>query len=78
MKVQILGTGCAKCRTLVERVEAAAREAEVPCEVEKVEDISAIMAFGVMETPVLVIAGTVRSAGRLPSVEEIKGLLSRG
>ncbi|TPW19631.1 MAG: redox-active disulfide protein 2 [Elusimicrobia bacterium] len=76
MKVQVLGTGCAKCRALVERVQAAAGAAGVACDVEKVEDVAAIMAFGVMTTPALVVDGKVRAAGRLPSLEELKGFLT--
>jgi small redox-active disulfide protein 2 len=75
MKVQILGTGCPKCRTLTERVETAVSQMGLDCEVVKVTDIKEIMAFGVMMTPGLAIDGEVRSTGRLLSVEEIKTVL---
>ncbi|MCK4513412.1 TM0996/MTH895 family glutaredoxin-like protein [bacterium] len=75
MKVQILGTGCPKCKMLVERVESAISEAGLDCDVEKITDINEIMAFGVMMTPALAVDGSVKSAGKLLSVDEIKALL---
>lgn len=75
MKVQILGTGCPKCRTLTERVEAAVKEMGLDCEVVKVTDINEIMALGVMMTPGLAIDGEVRSTGKLLSMDEIKTVL---
>ncbi len=74
-KLQILGTGCPKCQKLSENTEAAAKELGVPYEMEKVKDINQIMAFGVMITPALAVDGTVKVAGKVPSVEEIKKLL---
>jgi len=75
MKVQILGTGCPKCKMLAERVDSAVSEAGLDCNVEKITDINEIMAFGVMMTPALAVDGTVKSAGKLLSVDEIKVLL---
>ncbi len=75
MKVQILGTGCPKCKMLAERVGSAVSEAGLDCEVVKVTDINEIMAFGVMMTPALAVDGNVKSAGKLLSVDEIKALL---
>lgn len=75
MKVQILGTGCPKCRKLAENVETAAEELGIAVEMEKVTDINDIMNFGVMMTPALAVDGEVKSAGKALSVEEIKGLL---
>jgi small redox-active disulfide protein 2 len=75
MKIQILGTGCAKCIKLTENAEAAAKEAGIEFELEKVTDINKIMNFGVMITPSLAIDGTVKSVGKVLSVEEIKKLL---
>ncbi len=75
-KLQILGTGCAKCNALMAATEKAAQEAGIPYEIEKVSDLSRIMSFGVMMTPALVIDGTVRLAGKVPAVEEIKKLLA--
>lgn len=75
MKIQILGTGCPKCRKLSEETERAARELGLDYELEKVTDINAIMSFGVMMTPALVVDGKVRVSGRVPSVEDLKALL---
>jgi small redox-active disulfide protein 2 len=74
-KIQILGTGCAKCQKLTENTVAAANELGVPYELEKVTDIQQIMAFGVMRTPALVVDGVVKIAGQVPSPQEIKPLL---
>jgi small redox-active disulfide protein 2 len=77
MKLQILGTGCAKCEALKQATEKAAQSLGVPYELEKVSDLRQIMAFGVMTTPALVMDGKVKVAGKVPSVEEIKGLLQK-
>ena len=74
-KLQILGTGCAKCNALMAVTEKAAQEAGVPYEIEKVSDLNRIMSFGVMMTPALVVDGTVKVTGKVPPVEEIKKLL---
>ena len=76
MKIQVLGSGCPKCRTLTERVEEAVAALGLDCEIEKVTEINEIVKFGVMATPGLVIDGDVKSAGKLLSVEDIKDLLS--
>lgn len=75
-KLQILGTGCAKCTKLAETTEQAAKSLGVEYQLEKVTDINAIMGFGVMMTPALVVDGVVKVVGKVPSVEEIKKLLS--
>ena len=75
MKIEILGMGCPKCRQLTQNAEAAARELNIPAEIVKVTDIDKITGYGVMMTPALVIDGTVVSAGRLLSKEEIKNSL---
>ena len=75
-KIQILGTGCPKCKQLTENAEAAAKELGVEYELEKVSDINDIIGFGVMMTPGVVIDGEVKSSGKLASVEEIKEWLS--
>jgi small redox-active disulfide protein 2 len=74
-KIQILGTGCAKCKQLAELSQQAAKELGVEYEFEKVTQIADIMKFGVMVTPALVIDGKVQSAGKILTVEEIKKLL---
>lgn len=75
-RIQILGTGCPKCKKLAENAEAAAKELGLECEVEKVTDIEAIMAFNVMMTPALAVDGDVKVVGKVPSVEEIKEMLA--
>ena len=75
MKIQVLGTGCPKCKQLAENAEAAAKELALNYELEKVTDINKIMGFGVMMTPALAVDGVVKVVGKVPSVEEIKGLL---
>lgn len=75
MKVQVLGTGCAKCRQLLANAEQAVRDAGVEAAVEKVQDIREILRFGVMTTPALAIDGKVKAAGRVLSPEEIRKLL---
>ncbi|MCE5268039.1 MAG: thioredoxin family protein [Planctomycetaceae bacterium] len=76
MLIQVLGTGCAKCRTLYEAVKKAVEETGVDAEVEKVEDIQQIMSFDILMTPGLVINGQVKCAGRVPGAEEIKRLIA--
>ncbi len=75
MKIEILGTGCAKCHKLDELVRTTVKEAGVSAEITKVEDIKKIMGYGVMTTPALVIDGKVKVAGKIPSIEEIKQLI---
>jgi len=75
-KLQILGTGCPKCKKLAENTEAAAKELDLNCEIEKVTDINEIMKFGVMLTPALAIDGQVKVAGKVPSPDEIKKMLA--
>ncbi len=72
MKIEILGTGCAKCKALEENVKKAVADAGVFAQVEKVEDLVEIMNYGVMNTPGLVINGEVKSTGKLLNSEEIK------
>jgi small redox-active disulfide protein 2 len=75
MKLQILGTGCAKCNALTQATEQAVQALGLPYELEKVTDLKQIMAFGVMMTPALVVDGEVKASGKVPSVEELKKLL---
>ena len=75
-KIQVLGTGCPKCTKLAENAEAAVRELGLDFEIEKVTDINEIMNFGVMMTPALALDGEVKVSGKVPSVEEIKEMLS--
>lgn len=74
-KVQILGTGCPKCKTLTANAEAAVKALGIEATVEKVEKITDIMKFGIMVTPALVVDGQVKSAGKVLSAEDIKKFL---
>lgn len=74
--VQVLGPGCPKCTKLAQSAQAAVAELGIDAEVEKVTDISAIMEFGVMMTPALVVDGEVKATGKVSTVEEIKEFLS--
>lgn len=76
-KIQILGTGCPKCRQLTENAEKAAREAGSDHEIIKVTSINEIMKFGVIMTPALAIDGNVKSVGKVLSPEEIKKILTK-
>ena len=75
MNIQVLGTGCQKCKLLAEHTEQAVAQLGINAEIHKVTDLKQIMAFGVMMTPALAIDGKVKVAGRVPSAEEIKKLL---
>lgn len=76
-KIEILGTGCVKCRKLYETADAAAREIKLDYAISKVQDIREIAARGGTTTPVLVIDGRIVHAGSVPTVEKTKELLSR-
>ena len=75
-KIQILGSGCDKCRKLAANVKLAAERIDLPCEIEKIEDINQITAFGVMMTPALVVNGKVVSSGKVLTADEIAGFLT--
>ncbi len=74
--IQILGTGCAKCQKLAAVAEEAARSLGAPYELSKVTGLPEIMGFGVMFTPALVVDGVVKVAGKVPSLDETKKLLT--
>ena len=74
-KLQILGTGCAKCNALTTATEKAAQTLGLEYELEKVTDLNRIMSFGVMLTPALVVDGKVKTSGKVPSVDNLKRLL---
>ena len=75
-KLQILGTGCPKCKKLTELTESVAKDAGIEYELEKVTDINDIMEIGVMTTPALLVDGDVKVAGKLPTASELKAMLS--
>jgi len=72
MEIKVLGKGCSKCIELEKRIRNVLSEIGRTADVEKVTDIKAIMAFGILTTPGLVIDGRLKSAGRIPRSEEIK------
>ncbi len=75
MKIEILGSGCAKCKKLYENTVEGVKLSGKQAEVVKVEDIKAIASYGVMSTPAVVVDGVVKSSGKLLSPEEIKNLI---
>ena len=75
MIIQVLGTGCGRCKTLYEIANKAVQETGVDGKVEKVEDIQKIMTYQILMTPGLAINGQVKAAGRIPSLEEVKRMI---
>ena len=75
MNILVIGPGCHKCKTLAQLTEQAVAELGITAEITKVGDLKQIMALGVMMTPALAVNGTIKVAGRVPSLEEIKKLL---
>jgi len=76
VKIQVLGTGCARCKQLTANAEKAVAELGLGVSVEKVEDLREIVKFGVMTTPALVVDGKVRSAGKVLAPEDVKAFLA--
>jgi len=74
--IEVLGTGCAKCTRLFANVQEAVKDLKIPAEVVKVDELDEIVNRGVMMTPALFIEGEVRAEGRVPSVNEIKQMLT--
>jgi len=74
-KIQVLGTGCPKCKKLAQNAEAAAKALGIEYEIEKVTDINDIMSFGVMMTPALAVDGRVKIVGKVPSPEDIEKMI---
>ncbi len=77
MKIEVLGTGCSKCKKTKEAIEKVVKQSGVEAEVVKVEDIEKIMSYGVMVTPAVVIDGEVKLAGKVPDEKEIKKWISQ-
>jgi len=75
-KLQILGTGCPKCKLLAEHAERAAQELGLDFEVEKVTDFDRILEFGIVATPALVVDGEIKVFGHVPSAAKLKKLLA--
>jgi len=76
MKIEILGTGCTKCKKLFEVTTEAAKELGIQADIVKVEKIQDIMNYGVMMTPALVIDGKVKVVGKVPSKAEIATMIT--
>ncbi len=77
IKIEVLGSGCAKCKRLENNVRKAVQELGIKTEIKKIEDIGKIMEYGIMMTPGLIINGETKAIGRVPNVEEIKGMLKK-
>ncbi|MCD4827939.1 MAG: thioredoxin family protein [Candidatus Cloacimonetes bacterium] len=75
MKIEVLGSGCAKCNQMYANVKQAASELGLDCELEKVTDLNRIVACGVMMTPALVVDGVVKLSGKAPGVAKLKEML---
>jgi small redox-active disulfide protein 2 len=75
LQIKILGSGCDNCKKLEALARRAVETLAVEAEVEKVTEYPAIMAYGILSTPGLVVNETVVSSGRIPSLEEIEGFL---
>lgn len=76
MKIQILGTGCAKCDKLADTAKQAADQLSLDYQLEKITDLNQIMAFGIMSTPGLAVDGKVLVSGKVPKQAELEKLLS--
>lgn len=77
MNIKVLGPGCKNCTMLFENVQGAVKELGIEADITKVTDFKEIVSYGVMKTPGLVIDGTVKVSGRVPSKDEIKEILSK-
>ncbi|TYQ13076.1 UNVERIFIED_CONTAM: small redox-active disulfide protein 2 [Acetivibrio alkalicellulosi] len=75
MEIKVLGTGCAKCKTLEKIVREVVSEMGISADIEKVTDINEIMEFNILMTPGLVVNGNVKVSGKLPGKDEIKKLI---
>ncbi len=76
MKIDILGTGCAKCKALFEVTKEALAKSGKFAQINKIEDIVEIMSYGVTSTPALVVDGEVKMSGRVPSVDEVVEIIN--
>lgn len=77
MKIQVLGSGCAKCEKLGGNVKKAVQKLGIDAEIEKVTDLNAIIKAGVMSTPALVIDGTVKASGRILSPDQVAEFITQ-
>jgi small redox-active disulfide protein 2 len=77
MQILVIGPGCPRCKTLAQFTEQAVKELGVAAEINKVTDLTQIMALGVMRTPALAVNGTLKVSGKVPSISEIKTILQQ-
>ena len=77
MEIKVLGPGCKNCVTLAKLVEEVVGELNLETSIEKVEDFKDIVSYGVIKTPALVVNGTVKISGRVPSKNELKNVLEK-
>ena len=77
MNIKILGSGCAKCKTLEKLTREVVEQNGIDASITKVEDIMEIMKYGIMSTPALVVDEKVEIKGRIPSSDEIKRVLTK-
>ena len=77
MNIKILGTGCKKCQKLYELCNEIVAELEIEANIEKVEDLKAILGYGVMTTPGLVINEELKVSGKLPSKKAVKDIITK-
>jgi small redox-active disulfide protein 2 len=77
MKIEVLGMGCTKCKKLAEVAARAVQELGIEAEIVKVEEAKEIMKYNILSTPGLVVDGQLKAAGRLPSLDEVKGFLKQ-
>jgi small redox-active disulfide protein 2 len=78
MKIQVLGSGCPKCKLLEQHAREAVAELGIQAEIEKVTDVDAIMDMGVMMTPALAVDGVVKSVGKVLTKDQVAGYLKGG
>lgn len=77
MKIEILGTGCAKCKKTKEIIEKVLKETGVEAEVVKVEDVEKILNYGVMVTPAVVVDGDLKTVDKTPDEKEVRKWISQ-
>ncbi len=75
MEIKVLGSGCARCKSVYQVIEKVVKENNVDAVVEKVDDIMEIMKYNIMSTPAIVIGGVVKMKGQVPTESEVKKLL---